>query len=426
MCKPLEYPPVSVSPTPSYTYHLYRRIPTYLYVHLYSMATVVYPVCDSCKKDAYNIKVCGECKTARYCSKECQTAHWKVHKPRCVGSYDLHKLIRKESNALTSKPLFSTLVGCLRRYNRELAALKEGQDGHGRHVGAMVRVESSDSLPDEMRCKGEYLFKVSFGDLNAEDLLEDGQGRWEFLLIPSRGETVTHLKVEHADEPDEALYRRYREDGVLDGRRPVMLIGSGELVPIEDVLGGGELAGGGGTQRGTYVDTMGGVHAGRHEGCCVGQKELPPVELDATKPPVSSEADDESVPVEDVDPTQTTAVTKQDLEEWARREAVRRHDVLPEEEPFWRFAQLHYERLSRLMQEGSVPATHFFTAMLGRGDELTVRTERTRVLREVMPILLSADVELSDERRKVHADVQAMDVRTFKRTVSGVPNTAFA
>ncbi|TFK26532.1 hypothetical protein FA15DRAFT_667427 [Coprinopsis marcescibilis] len=29
-------------------------------------------------------KICARCKTVFYCSKECQTAHWKVHKPDCI------------------------------------------------------------------------------------------------------------------------------------------------------------------------------------------------------------------------------------------------------------------------------------------------------------------------------------------------------
>ena len=27
---------------------------------------------------------CGQCKQVFYCSKECQTAHWKTHKRQCV------------------------------------------------------------------------------------------------------------------------------------------------------------------------------------------------------------------------------------------------------------------------------------------------------------------------------------------------------
>jgi len=27
--------------------------------------------------------VCGSCKQAKYCSAECQKAHWKVHKEHC-------------------------------------------------------------------------------------------------------------------------------------------------------------------------------------------------------------------------------------------------------------------------------------------------------------------------------------------------------
>jgi splicing suppressor protein 51 len=44
--------------------------------------------CTKCKKTAAaanmdSLKACGKCKTARYCSRECQTADWKVHKKVC-------------------------------------------------------------------------------------------------------------------------------------------------------------------------------------------------------------------------------------------------------------------------------------------------------------------------------------------------------
>ena len=41
--------------------------------------------CHYCAKDASvkGMKKCSKCRAAEYCSKECQSAHWKHHKPRC-------------------------------------------------------------------------------------------------------------------------------------------------------------------------------------------------------------------------------------------------------------------------------------------------------------------------------------------------------
>jgi hypothetical protein len=43
--------------------------------------TFVY--CSSCSKELEQVLQCSLCKNATYCSKECQKAHWKDHKPRC-------------------------------------------------------------------------------------------------------------------------------------------------------------------------------------------------------------------------------------------------------------------------------------------------------------------------------------------------------
>jgi hypothetical protein len=39
--------------------------------------------CGNCQKKAEDMYLCGNCKEIEYCSKECQTAAWKIHKEFC-------------------------------------------------------------------------------------------------------------------------------------------------------------------------------------------------------------------------------------------------------------------------------------------------------------------------------------------------------
>lgn len=56
-----------------------------------SKSTIHCAVCSSEGKgvdDRYlilaeNLKMCGRCKQISYCSRECQTKHWKYHKTQC-------------------------------------------------------------------------------------------------------------------------------------------------------------------------------------------------------------------------------------------------------------------------------------------------------------------------------------------------------
>lgn len=41
--------------------------------------------CTDCpKRQCHYLKACSRCETIKYCSKECQRAHWPIHKPSCV------------------------------------------------------------------------------------------------------------------------------------------------------------------------------------------------------------------------------------------------------------------------------------------------------------------------------------------------------
>ena len=40
-------------------------------------------ICDGCGKAAEGLRACARCRTAHYCSRECQAAHWPQHKREC-------------------------------------------------------------------------------------------------------------------------------------------------------------------------------------------------------------------------------------------------------------------------------------------------------------------------------------------------------
>jgi len=46
----------------------------------------VFKSCLCCLKQVDGSKKCGRCRTASYCSVECQKQHWKVHKNNCKDS----------------------------------------------------------------------------------------------------------------------------------------------------------------------------------------------------------------------------------------------------------------------------------------------------------------------------------------------------
>jgi hypothetical protein len=57
---------------------------TFQTYHNVDALTSTIPIsCWNCKSVHQGMKTCAKCQTAKYCSKECQKAHWKTHKQMC-------------------------------------------------------------------------------------------------------------------------------------------------------------------------------------------------------------------------------------------------------------------------------------------------------------------------------------------------------
>jgi len=59
-----------------------------LYVNELCMMTVMAGSgCEQCSAEMRDLKRCGRCFVAKYCSRECQKTHWKsAHKSTCPGN----------------------------------------------------------------------------------------------------------------------------------------------------------------------------------------------------------------------------------------------------------------------------------------------------------------------------------------------------
>ncbi|KAJ6572459.1 hypothetical protein DFH09DRAFT_1362428 [Mycena vulgaris] len=48
-------------------------------------------MCENCTVRRMDLRRCAGCNLVRYCSKECQKAHWKEHKPYCLLNVEMAK-----------------------------------------------------------------------------------------------------------------------------------------------------------------------------------------------------------------------------------------------------------------------------------------------------------------------------------------------
>lgn len=90
--------------------------------------------CNSCGKSLDNLQVCGRCKSAYYCSKDCQTKDWKNHKKPCKEKAAAHN---------NKPPASSTSGGAASR------AKPEPPKGLSQHIDKpFTRLENKTFLHD--------------------------------------------------------------------------------------------------------------------------------------------------------------------------------------------------------------------------------------------------------------------------------------
>ncbi|KAI0648661.1 hypothetical protein C8Q79DRAFT_904985, partial [Trametes meyenii] len=67
--------------------------------------------CDNCfaSKQERTLLACSECKSALYCSRECQKAHWRAHKPLCHMSGEYKRALRGSVDSPPASPSESSV-----------------------------------------------------------------------------------------------------------------------------------------------------------------------------------------------------------------------------------------------------------------------------------------------------------------------------
>jgi len=58
-------------------------------------------MCSFCeKRSAEKMKYCSSCRSAYYCSRNCQKKHWKIHKPNCIKVDERNKNLERDYGVL--------------------------------------------------------------------------------------------------------------------------------------------------------------------------------------------------------------------------------------------------------------------------------------------------------------------------------------
>jgi len=120
--------------------------------------------CDQCLDGQKTLRRCSSCKLVRYCSRECQRAHWKQHQPCCQVNVDLHRL-RERINPIIAERQKTFEKWCVKNSEHitqaALSALEIMRGGGDRevietrvflvYIDVVEKVSSTSSMPKFVR-----------------------------------------------------------------------------------------------------------------------------------------------------------------------------------------------------------------------------------------------------------------------------------
>ncbi|EMD37566.1 hypothetical protein CERSUDRAFT_123486 [Gelatoporia subvermispora B] len=151
-----------------------------------------------------NLRVCGQCKFVRYCSRACQRAAWKTHKPRCQTGAEFRAALAEDDEAQAINDAFSAWLNCWRNTIntctiRAFDLANSPSDKLATHF-VFIKVEPRLGLSTVVQSFQMLSGKVMFRDdfiqvLRDRDCTQEQIDDWR---NDDRGDHTVHIAIEFA------------------------------------------------------------------------------------------------------------------------------------------------------------------------------------------------------------------------------------
>lgn len=158
--------------------------------------------CAKCGKQDSKLLVCAKCKLFRYCSRECQVAHWKDHKGRCKEYASAAKT--KNLEAIANKFM-------LENHPQLLEKLRKIYDGGDVVLDLDFSNQSSPALPPALRNPPEFeVFPADIFWNREKD--KAPAGHWFFKDLGGGKTTYSDEYMKYVREVTESRSEKVKSD----------------------------------------------------------------------------------------------------------------------------------------------------------------------------------------------------------------------